>query len=117
MNQYLLLLHEIPADSAELTPAQMQDIIDRHQLWAQQLAERGLLAGGAKLTDDGGIHLRLKHDRPVASDGPYAEAHDVIGGFYMILAADDTAAQALAIQCPHLHGRQWVELRKVDPID
>lgn len=114
MNQYLLLLHETPADSATITPAEMREIIGRHQAWAQALAQRGQLVGGEKLTDDGGRRLRLQDGRPLASDGPYAEAHDVIGGYYVILAADDAAAEALAVECPHLERRQWIELRRIE---
>ncbi len=114
MNQYLLLLHETPSDSARITPAAMKEIIQAHQAWAGALAARGLLAGGEKLSDDGGRHLRLEAGRPLASDGPYAEAHDLIGGFYLVKAADDAAAEALAAECPHLQGRQWIEIRRID---
>lgn len=116
MNQYLLLLHETPADAARITPAEMQEIIQAHQAWAGSLAQRGLLAGGEKLSDDGGRRLRLEAGRPLASDGPYAEAHDVIGGYYVIKAADDAAAEALASGCPHLQGRQWIEIRRIDTL-
>jgi hypothetical protein len=116
MNQYLLLLHETPADSASITPAEMQEIIARHQAWAEALAQQGQLAGGEKLTDDGGRRLRLQDGRPLVSDGPYAEAHDVIGGYYVIVATDDAAAEALAAQCPHLQGRQWIELRRIEAL-
>jgi hypothetical protein len=116
MNQYLLLLHENPADSATLTSAEMHEIIASHQAWAEALAERGQLAGGEKLTDDGGRRLLLQDGRPLASDGPYAEAHDVIGGYYVIVAPDDEAAEALAAECPHLHGRQWIELRRIEAL-
>lgn len=114
MNQYLLLLHETPADLGRITPAEMQEIIQAHQAWAGALAARGLLAGGEKLTDDGGRHLRRRDGQPLASDGPYAEAHDVIGGFYLVKAADDAAAEALAAECPHLQGSQWIEIRRID---
>lgn len=116
MNQYLLLLHETPADLGRITPAEMQEIIQAHQAWAGALAARGLLAGGEKLTDDGGRHLRRRDGQPLASDGPYAEAHDVIGGFYLVKAADDAAAEALAAECPHLQGSQWIEIRRIDPM-
>lgn len=116
MNTYLLLLHETPADSMNISPAQMQEIIQCHQAWAHGLAAQGLLAGGEKLSDDGGRHLRLQGGSPVVSDGPYAEAHDVIGGFYLIKADDDAAAEALARACPHLEGRQWIELRRIDAL-
>ncbi|MBB5205977.1 hypothetical protein HNQ51_003308 [Inhella inkyongensis] len=114
MHTYLLLLHETPADYAELSPAQMQDIVRRHQAWAQSLAERGLLAGGEKLSDDGGRQLRRQGTQVLVSDGPYAEAHDVIGGFYLIKAENDAQAETLARECPHLEGRQWIEMRRID---
>lgn len=114
MNQYLLLLHETPADSAHLSPAQMQEIIGRHQAWARNLDARQRLAGGEKLTDDGGRQLRLQNGRPLASDGPYAEAHDIIGGYYLIHAENDADAEAIAAECPHLEGSQWIELRRID---
>lgn len=116
MSHYLLLLHETPADSAHITPAEMQEIIQRHQAWAADLAHKGQLLSGEKLTDDGGRHLRQAGGRPLASDGPYAEAHDVIGGFYLVQADNDPAAEAIAARCPHLQGRQWIELRRIEAL-
>lgn len=117
MQTYLLLLHETPADYAGMSPAEMQEIIEAHQAFARTLAERGRLAGGEKLCDDGGRQLRRQDDRIVVSDGPYAEAHDVIGGYYLIQADDDAEATDMARSCPHLRGRQWIELRKIDALD
>jgi hypothetical protein len=116
MNQYLLLLHETPADNAHTTPAEMKEAIARYQAWAAELAQKGLLVGGDKLVDDGGRHLRLRNGQPLATDGPYAEAHDVIGGTFTIKAQSDAAAQTLALSCPHLRGTQWIELRRIDPV-
>ena len=48
MPAYLFLLHERPAEYAALTPAQMQEIVQRYQAWAGELAERGQLAGQVK---------------------------------------------------------------------
>jgi hypothetical protein len=51
----------------------------------------------------------------VATDGPYAEAKDVIGGFFMVSAADREAARRIADTCPHLDlPGNWIELREVD---
>lgn len=116
MNQYLFLLHEKPADAAQVSPAEMQEIIARYKAWSAGLAQRGLLAGGEKLTDDGGRHLRLKDGRPVATDGPYAEAHDVIGGLFIVKAESDAMAEELAQGCPHLAGTQWIEIRRIDAV-
>lgn len=116
MHSYLLLLHENPADAAEVSPAEMAEIIQRYKAWSADLAQRGLLAGGEKLTDDGGRHLRLQGGRPLATDGPYAEAHDVIGGMFIVKAGSDAEAEALAATCPHLQGTQWIEIRRIEAL-
>jgi len=118
MHSYLLLLHEKPADAAAPSAAEMAEIVQRYKTWSAGLAQRGLLAGGEKLSDDGGRHLRLQGGRPLATDGPYAEAHDVIGGLFIVKAASDADAdaEALAATCPHLQGSQWIEIRRVEVV-
>ncbi len=113
---YLLLLHENPADARDVSPAEMAEIIAAYKAWSRNLAERGLLLGGEKLVDDGGRHLRLQGGRPVATDGPYAEAHDVIGGLFTLQCENDAEAEALAATCPHLRGSQWIEIRRIDTV-
>lgn len=114
MDQYLLLLHEVPGTYANLTPAQMQEEIQRYMAWSQAMAAKGHLVGGQKLTDDGGTHLRMKGGEPFATDGPYAEARDVIGGTFILQAESDAQARELAATCPHLKGTNWIEIRKVE---
>jgi hypothetical protein len=88
--------------------------VARYSAWAGELAQLGLLVSGEKLTDDGGRHLRAGKAGPLASDGPYAEAKDVIGGFFMVKAENDVHAERLAASCPHLRGRNWIEIRRID---
>jgi hypothetical protein len=116
MISYLLLLHERPADAAHTTPAEMQEIVQRYKVWAGEMAQAGHLAGGEKLSDDGGRHLRLRGGELLASDGPYAEAQDVVGGYFVLTAESDAQAQALAATCPHLRGTQWIEIRRIDAV-
>jgi hypothetical protein len=114
MNQYLLLLHETPADYAGLSPAEMGALIERYTAWAQSLGASGRLVSGEKLAESGGVHLKLRDGQPFAADGPYVEAKDVIGGFFIIRAEDEAAARRIAEGCPHLHGRNWIEIRQVE---
>jgi hypothetical protein len=116
MTQYMLLLHENPADANAMTPAEMKEVIGRYKAWSGSLAAQGKLSGGEKLTDDGGRILRLRGGIPVASDGPYAEAQDVVGGYFLINAASDDEAVTLAQGCPHLSGTQWIEIRRVETL-
>ena len=114
MTQYMMLLHEKPADAAVMSPAEMKELVGRYKAWAGQLAAQGKLSGGEKLSDDGGRILRLQGGMPVASDGPYAEAQDVVGGYFLIHADSDAEATTLAQTCPHLSGTQWIEIRRVE---
>ena len=116
MHEYLLLLHETPGDFADLSPAEMQAIIARYSAWAQEMGQKGLLVSAQKLADDGGRHLRAGASGTLASDGPYAEAKDVIGGLFILKAANDSEAEMLAAACPHMRGRNWIEIRRIDPV-
>ena len=115
MNQYLLLLHETPAAYADIGPAQMGAIIERYAAWAQGLGEKGLLGPSHKLAESGGVHLRRQGGSVIATDGPYAEAKDLVGGFFTINATSLDEAQRIAGSCPHLDtGGNWIEIREVD---
>lgn len=116
MHDYLLILHEKPGSFADVSPAEMAEIVQQYKAWAGGLAQRGLLAGGEKLVDDGGRHLKLVNGQPLATDGPYAEAHDVVGGYFVIKAPDAAGAEALAATCPHLSAQRWIEIRRIEPV-
>ena len=49
-------------------------------------------------------------------DGPYAEAKEVVGGYFLIEAADYDEAVEISKGCPHLKYGGRIELRQIDPI-
>jgi len=115
MTQYMLLLHQVPHYNMDLPREKMLEMTRRYMAWADTLRQKGKLAGGEKLAAGGVRHIKVKDGKPMASDGPYAEAKDVIGGYFVIEAKDDAEADALARDCPHLwNATNWVELRPID---
>jgi hypothetical protein len=115
MAQYMLLLHQVPNYSADLPREKMLEVVKRYMAWADGLRQKGRMVGGEKLTAGGGRHIKVKDGKPVASDGPYAEAKDVVGGYFVIEAKDVAEAEAIARDCPHLwNDTNWIELRPVD---
>ncbi len=115
MTQYMLLLHQVPHYNMDLPREKMMEMTKRYMAWADSLRQKGKLAGGEKLAAGGVRHIKVKDGKPMASDGPYAEAKDVIGGYFVIEAKDDAEADALARDCPHLwNATNWVELRPID---
>ena len=88
MAQYMLLLHQAPNYNMDLPREKMMEMTKRYMAWADGLRQKGKIAGGEKLAASGGRHIKVKDGKPVASDGPYAEAKDVIGGYFVIEAKD-----------------------------
>ena len=117
MAQFMLLLHQGPGNMADLPREKMMDVVKRYYTWSMTMREKGKVVGGEKLADGGGRQIKVKDGRPVASDGPYAEAKDVVGGYFTIEAEDIAEAEAIAKECPHLwNATNWIELRPVDAI-
>lgn len=113
MADFMLILHDEPATFAELSPSEMQAIVERYRAWSAKLGTGGHLRGGEKLRDEGGRHLRRRERQLLVTDGPYAEAKDIVGGFFVIAAQSYDQAAALCADCPHLdYG--WIELREIE---
>jgi hypothetical protein len=116
MSRFLLLLYQSPTKFGDLSPEDVQKIVAKYMAWREDLVQRNKLRGGEKLTDDGGRHLRVQRGNVSVTDGPYSEAHEVLGGFFVIEAADYREAVEIARTCPHLTEGQRVEVREVEPM-
>ena len=116
MAQYLLLLHHAPNYNMDLPREKMMEMTKRYIAWADSLRQEGKMTGGEKLVAGGVRHIKLKDGKPVTSDGPYAEAKDVIGGYFVIEAKDAAEAEAIVRDCPHLTlaAANWVEVRPIE---
>lgn len=115
MAQFMLLLHENPASFADVTPEQMEQVIGEYVAWREALEKQGRLAGGEKLRDEGGRHLSGFGADLKVVDGPFAEAAEVIGGYFTVEARDYDDAVEVAKNCPHLKYGGRIELRQVEP--
>ncbi len=59
-----------------------------------------LLASESLLPDRHGVRVQVQHDQPVLRDGPFAEAREMIGGFFLLDCASLDEAVAIARDCP-----------------
>ncbi|CAM2066588.1 YCII domain-containing protein [Sulfidibacter corallicola] len=113
MAQYMLILHDAPTAMEGLSPEEIQSVIAKYSAWRDSLASSGILVDGNKLKDDGGKKLSNENGRISITDGPFSEAKEVIGGYFIVNAPNYDAAIEITKACPHLdYGR--VELREVD---
>ena len=115
MPQYMLILHD-KGTFPDLSPEEIQGVIRRYMEWRSRIASNGRSITGHKLKDGEGRLLRGKVGAPVVTDGPYAEATEVIGGLFVIDARDYNEAQRLASDCPHLEFGT-IEIREIQRLD
>lgn len=109
MKRYLLLIRG-EDKFAQLSPAEMEATIRRYSEWAQKLRAEGRLVEAEGL-DSGGRVLDASSGSVVVTDGPFAEAKEIVGGFYLIHAASLDEAASIARECPALGYGGLVEVR------
>ena len=77
------------------SPEQIQQAIDDFYVWKDRLVGEGRMKAGQRLARP----IRLV-SRQGVTDGPFAEAKEIIGGYWFFLAGSLDEAAALAAQNP-----------------
>ena len=96
MKQYLLSVHMVEGEP-EPSPEEMQQAFKDVDAFNADLQEKGLwVFGGGLEPADVATVVRSSGGEVLTSDGPFAEAKEHLGGFWVIKAEDLDAALALA---------------------
>jgi len=112
---YMLLIVEPIGQRAQRTPEAGRAAYDNMVRFADDLKARGLLHDAQSLkSETEGLRLQVRDGRQRLLDGPYAEAKEMIGGYFLLNCATRDDAVAIAAQCP---AAQWctVEIRELGP--
>lgn len=104
--RYLLLLYDDVAAVAALSPEQRRAIVDEHLRFGRMLNDRrAQVAGEALRGPEEARTIRFDHNGSVqVTDGPFIEAKEALGGFYVLECASEEEALELAQQVPHSPG-------------
>ncbi|MCA0374177.1 MAG: YciI family protein [Gemmatimonadetes bacterium] len=116
MATFMLLLFDDPTEYADMSPDQLQAVVEKYMAWSAEMGAAGRLQGGHKLRDEGGRIVRSEGGAVVVRDGPYAEVREVVSGYFLIEAADYADAVAVASTCPHAHSRGSMHVREIEVI-
>jgi hypothetical protein len=94
-----------------MSPAELQANMQKWGGWMQQLTKSGNFKAGEPLEQTG---KTLRGKKKTLTDGPYAEAKDVVGGYLLVTAPSLDAAVELARGCPIFENDEGtVEVRPV----
>ncbi len=116
MSQFILLLHETPSDFSNVSAEEMQQIVGEYVAWRRKIESEGRYAGSNKLKDEGGRHVSSRNGQVRVVDGPYAEAKEVMGGYFVVNAANYDEAVEISKGCPHLKYGGWIEVREIEQV-
>jgi hypothetical protein len=112
---YALLIVEPAGDREARTEVEGRALYDRMVRFSEELRSRGLLTMTQSLkTDTHGARVRVQGKQSTVVDGPFAEAKEMIGGFFILTCETRAQAIALAEECP---AARWatVEVRELGP--
>jgi len=112
---FMLLIVEPAGQRATRTEAEGRAAYASMQAFGERLAAQGRLQAVASLAGlDSAVRVRQDGGRPQTLDGPFAEAKEMVGGFFLLQNVTREQAIELAHECP---AAQWatVEVRALAP--
>ena len=111
--KYMLLVYVNEAAWPAMTPTQQEQGIAAYNAYTEALKKAGVLAGSDRLKPSTSAStVRIANGKTKVLDGPYVEAKEQLGGFYMIDVPDLDAALSWAARCPGAsHGT--IEVRPI----
>ena len=111
----MLLIHEPVGQRLTRTEAESRAVYDRMLRFGTDLKTRGLLLASESLaSQDEAVRVQVSGGRAHVLDGPFAEAKEMVGGFFLIDCQTREEAVAIAGQCP---AAEWatLEVRGLGP--
>jgi hypothetical protein len=111
VSTYMLVCYDDESMWREAGPTALRDAMKEATALAHQLSDGGryLLASPLQPAETAKC-VRVRDGRRAVTDGPFAEAREVVGGFYLILAESRDAALDVAARHPGAR-RAAVEVR------
>ncbi len=99
--KYMLLIYQNEAEFEKLSEAQKNAIYQGYGEFTQSITKSGQIRAGDGLKPTTtATTVRVRNDKRVVTDGPFAETKEQLAGFYVIDAKDLDEAIAIAARIP-----------------
>lgn len=99
--QYMVLIYDDERRWVDAPEAVVRQTLAAYGAYAERLAQAGVLRGGSELAPTtSATTLRVRGGKVLATDGPFAETREQLGGYYLIEAKDLDEAVKIAARIP-----------------
>ncbi|HUK00704.1 MAG TPA: YciI family protein [Steroidobacteraceae bacterium] len=112
---YVLLVVEPVGQRDTRSESEGRALYERMLRFSEDLKSRGLLTLTQSLKSQAAaVRLTRQGNRVAMVDGPFAEAKEMIGGFFLLTCESREQALAIARECP---AAEWatIEVRELGP--
>jgi hypothetical protein len=114
--QYMLLIYDDEKKWAAIPEEERNASYPQWMAFTKGIVDSGhFRAGDALEPTSTATTVRMGKDKPVATDGPFAETKEQLGGYYLIEADNLDDAVAIAGRIPSVRMGGSVEVRPVMP--
>ncbi len=112
MEKFMFIFHGgMPSDAS---PEQMQANMGKWFAWIEKLSKDGRYVSGEPLLPGGKL---IQGKNKSVTDGPYTEGKELVGGFFIVNAADMNEAVKLCDDYPDYEIGGSIQVRQVMKID
>jgi len=107
--KYALLIYGSP-ELRDISDDELSSVVGEYEALFE---EPGVLAGQQLQGTESATTVRVQNGEALLSDGPFVDAKEYLGGFYLLEAHDLDAATALAARVPAARMGGAVEVRPI----
>jgi hypothetical protein len=108
--KYMLIMRSTQEAVDAFQEVDFEEVIAAMGAYNESLIKAGVLLGGEGLAGvEEGFVVDFDATPPVVTDGPYAEAKEVIGGWAIIKVDSEEEARAEGQKMADLHQTHWPE--------
>jgi hypothetical protein len=111
--KYMLIMRSTDEALAASQDADFEEIINAMGAYNQSLIKAGVMAGGDGLAPaTEGVVVEFGGEKPIVTDGPYGETHELFNGFWILEVSSKEEAVEWASRAP-LGAGSKLEVRRI----
>ncbi len=111
--KYMLIMRATDEALEASKNVDFEEIINAMGAYNESMINAGVLLGGDGLTDaKEGFVVDFSAEKPIVTDGPYGETHELFNGFWIIEASSKEEAAEWASRAPLGPGNK-LEVRRI----
>ncbi len=111
--RYVMLIYGNEANAATASQAEQATEMEAYNAFGREVSTRGIMLGGEALhPTSSATTVRVRENKTLTTDGPFAETKEQLGGFYMLQCKDLDEAIEFAAKIPGAQNGS-IEIRPV----